>query len=46
LYGGGTSALESLQAGTIAAALPFTFVLLSCCASLYIGMQDEPTKVD
>ncbi|MEE2930416.1 MAG: BCCT family transporter [Pseudomonadota bacterium] len=41
LYGGGTSALESLQAGTIAAALPFTFVLLICCVSLYLGMRDE-----
>lgn len=42
LYGGGTSALESLQAGTIAAALPFTIVLLVCCLSLYLGMRDEP----
>ena len=41
LYGGGTSALESLQAGTIAAALPFTVVLLVCCLSLYLGMRDE-----
>ncbi|MEO1554517.1 MAG: BCCT family transporter [Pseudomonadota bacterium] len=41
LYGGGTSALESLQAGTIAAALPFTFVLLICCLSLYLGMRDD-----
>ena len=42
LYGGGTSALESLQAGTIAAALPFTVALLICCVSLYLGMRDEP----
>ncbi len=41
LYGGGTTALESLQAGTIAAALPFTFVLLSCCLSLFLGMQTD-----
>ena len=41
LYGGGTSALESLQAGTIAAALPFTIVLLICCVSLYLGMRGE-----
>lgn len=41
LYGGGTTALESLQAGTIAAALPFTFVLLTCCLSLYLGMRDD-----
>lgn len=41
LYGGGTSALQSLQGGTIAAALPFTFVLLVCCISLWKGMQHE-----
>ena len=42
LYGGGTAALESLQAGTITAALPFTIILLICCVSLYLGMRDEP----
>ncbi|MEO1641911.1 MAG: BCCT family transporter [Pseudomonadota bacterium] len=41
LYGGGTAALTSLQAGTIVAALPFTVILLICCVSLYLGMQDE-----
>ncbi|MEM7017078.1 MAG: BCCT family transporter [Pseudomonadota bacterium] len=41
LFGGGDSVLGSLQAGTITAALPFTFVLLACCASLYKGLQDE-----
>lgn len=41
LYGGGTDALQSLQAGTILAALPFTFVLLVACLSLCIGMRDE-----
>ncbi|MEL7231265.1 MAG: BCCT family transporter [Pseudomonadota bacterium] len=41
LYGGGTAALTSLQAGTITAALPFTIILLACCVSLYIGMRDE-----
>lgn len=41
LYGGGTAALEALQAGTITAALPFTIVLLICCFSLYLGMRDE-----
>jgi BCCT family betaine/carnitine transporter len=41
LFGGGTRALQSLQAGTITAALPFTFILLACCVSLYIGLQDE-----
>lgn len=41
LYGGGTSTLESLQAGTIAAALPFTIVLPICCWSLFLGMRNE-----
>ena len=41
LYGGGTEALQSLQAGTITAALPFTLILLACCLSLYLGMRDE-----
>ena len=41
LYGGGTDVLQSLQAGTITAALPFTLILLTCCLSLYIGMRDE-----
>ncbi|MGJ8562799.1 MAG: BCCT family transporter [Alphaproteobacteria bacterium] len=41
LFGGGKQALQSLQAGTITAALPFTVILLVCCISLYIGMRDE-----
>ena len=41
LYGGGTSALQSLQAGTIVAALPFTVILLVSCLSLYLGMRTE-----
>lgn len=41
LYGGGTSALQSLQAGTIVAALPFTIILLVSCLSLYMGMRSE-----
>ncbi len=41
LYGGGAEALNSLQAGTITAALPFTAVLLACCLSLYLGMREE-----
>ncbi len=41
LYGGGTDVLQSLQAGTITAALPFTLILLACCISLYIGLRDE-----
>ncbi len=46
LYGGGTEALNSLQAGTITAALPFTFVLLICCVSLYLGMRDEHKQTE
>ncbi len=41
LFGGGTEALRSLQAGTITAALPFTVILLACCVSLYLGLRDE-----
>lgn len=41
LFGGGEQALQSLQAGTITAALPFTIILLVCCVSLYIGLRDE-----
>ena len=41
LLGGGSKALSSMQAGTIATALPFTFVLLMCCVSLYRGMTEE-----
>ena len=45
LYGGGTEALNSLQAGTITAALPFTIVLLVCCLSLFIGMREEHKSI-
>ena len=41
LYGGGKSTLQSLQAGTITAALPFTSILLASCISLFLGMRDE-----
>ncbi len=41
LYVGGKQALQTLQAGTIAAALPFTFILLACCISLYRGLKSE-----
>lgn len=45
LYGGGSDVLRSLQAGTITAALPFTFILLICCLSLYIGLLDEHRQI-
>jgi len=41
LYGGGRSTLQSLQAGTITAALPFTSIVLVSCVSLLLGMRDE-----
>jgi BCCT family betaine/carnitine transporter len=41
LVGGGAAALSSLQAGTIAAGLPFTIILFACCASLYRGLISE-----
>ncbi|MEL6753335.1 MAG: BCCT family transporter [Pseudomonadota bacterium] len=46
LYGGGTAALQSLQAGTITAALPFTVILLACCLSLFIGMREEHRHIE
>lgn len=41
LYGGGEQALQALQAGAISAGLPFTVVLLACCASLWIGLRSD-----
>jgi BCCT family betaine/carnitine transporter len=38
LYGGGKTALQALQAGTVAAGIPFTVVLLLVCVSLYKGL--------
>jgi len=39
LYGGGQQALTALQAGTVAAGIPFTLVLLLICFSLYKGLR-------
>ena len=41
LYGGGDEALRSLQAGTITAALPFTFIILLYAVCLVIGLRAE-----
>ncbi|MEL6323199.1 MAG: BCCT family transporter [Pseudomonadota bacterium] len=41
LVGGGATALSTLQAGAIAAGLPFAAVLLVCCVSLYLGLRAE-----
>lgn len=41
LVAGGTQALGSLQSAVIATGLPFTLVLLACCASLLRGLMSE-----
>jgi len=41
LYVGGSEALSALQAGSITTALPFTFILLAMCYSLYVGLKSE-----
>ena len=41
LYGGGGQVLGALQAGAITTALPFIFVLLLCCVSLWKGLSHE-----
>ncbi len=41
LYIGGKEALSALQAGSIATALPFTFILLIMCYCLYVGLKSE-----
>ena len=39
LYGGGREALAALQAGTVAAGIPFMLVLLLVCYSIYKGLN-------
>ncbi len=39
LYGGGPEALAALQAGTVAAGIPFTLVLLLVCVGLFKGLR-------
>jgi len=41
LYGGGSKALQALQAGAISAGLPFALILLVCCASLWKGLSED-----
>lgn len=41
LFGGGKDALGALQAATITTGLPFCFVLIIMCISLYMGLYDE-----
>jgi BCCT family betaine/carnitine transporter len=39
LYGGGTEALKTIQAGSVSTGLPFTFLLLVMCVSLWLGLR-------
>lgn len=41
LYGGGKEALQSLQAGTITAALPFSVIVILTAIALVIGLMRE-----
>lgn len=41
LYGGGTQALDALQAGAISTGLPFTALLLVMCVSILVGMRRD-----
>ena len=41
LFGGGSDALNSLQAGAVATGLPFTAILLLMCISIYKGLNSE-----
>jgi BCCT family betaine/carnitine transporter len=41
LWVGGKEALQALQSGVVATALPFTFVLLLMCVSLVKGLHSE-----
>ncbi len=39
LYGGGTEALKTIQAGSVSTGLPFTFLLIVMCISLWLGLR-------
>jgi len=41
LFAGGDNALNALQAGAVSMGLPFTFVLLAMCYSLFKGLHHE-----
>ena len=41
LFAGGDDALNALQAGSVSVGLPFTFVLLVMCYSLFKGLHHE-----
>ncbi|WP_201528631.1 BCCT family transporter [Psychrobacter frigidicola] len=39
LYGGGTEALTTIQAGSVSTGLPFTLLLIIMCVSLWLGLR-------
>jgi BCCT family betaine/carnitine transporter len=41
LWIGGQDALQALQSGVVATALPFNFILLLMCFSLFLGLRSE-----
>ncbi len=41
LYGGGSQALNALQAGTIATGIPFTLIILLICYCLFKGLSNS-----
>ncbi|SBT17526.1 Glycine betaine transporter OpuD [Marinomonas gallaica] len=41
LFGGGSEALSSLQAGAVTTGLPFIVILLLMCVSVYKGLRSE-----
>ncbi|MDP5252704.1 MULTISPECIES: BCCT family transporter [unclassified Vibrio] len=41
LWVGGSDALQALQSGVVATALPFNFVLILLCISLWLGLRTE-----
>lgn len=41
LFGGGSQALASLQAGAVTTGLPFIVILLLMCVSIYKGLRSE-----
>ena len=41
LYGGGSQALDALQAGAISTGLPFTALLLVMCVSILVGLRRD-----
>jgi BCCT family betaine/carnitine transporter len=45
LFGGGANALGALKSAAITVGLPFTFVLITMCLSLFMGLKHEQRYV-